>query len=144
MIKFKTRTKKNEADEPAQELDVVELDGVKVDTNTAEVVYSDEEKDLQVVAAPDVEDPTKVNVFVMTASADEVTDEEVLSSTEISTAEEEAPAGEGEGEGEDESKKKKEAFRARLAKIRAKKAESKKAEAIAAARKRFLARKAAK
>lgn len=140
MIKFKTRTKKNEADEPAQELDVVELDGVKVDTNTAEVVYSDEEKDLQVVAAPDVEDPTKVNVFVMTASADEVTDEEVLSSTEISTAEEEAPAGEGE----DESKKKKEAFRARLAKIRAKKAESKKAEAIAAARKRFLARKAAK
>lgn len=122
---------------------VVEVDGVKLDAATAEVVFADKEKDIQVVVSNDPENEDIAVVAVLTNSEEEVEDEKVLGSASV----------EGEGEDAEEARKKarREAFRKRLEARRANKAdgnktdESKKAaERRDAFRKRLEARRAAR
>lgn len=127
---IKPHFRKNEEDENG----IVEVDGVKIDANSAEVVYIDPEKDVQVVMSNDPENENGVVCAVMTASAEDVEDNKILGSA---TAEPESAegdgAGEGEGEGAAEEARKAEA-RKRFRERFAARQEARKAEARAKAR----------
>lgn len=121
---IKPHFRKNEEDENG----IVEVDGVKIDAASAEVVYIDPEKDVQVVMSNDPENENGIVCAVMTASAEDVEDNKVLGSA---TAEPESaePNGEGNGEGEGEA---------------AAAEEARKAEARKRFRERFAARQEAR
>lgn len=87
---------------------VVEIDGVKLDAGSAEVVYADDEKDIQVVVSNDPENENIAVVAVLTNSEEDVEDEEVLGSATVE--------GESAGDAAEEARKKarREAFRKRL------------------------------
>lgn len=62
-----------------EESGVVEVDGVKIDAASAEIVFVDPEKDIQVVLSNDPEGEGVV-CAVMTTSAEDLEDNEVLGS----------------------------------------------------------------
>jgi colicin import membrane protein len=129
---IKPHFRKNEEDENG----IVEVDGVKIDANSAEVVYIDPEKDVQVVMSNDPENENGVVCAVMTASAEDVEDNKILGSATAepeSTEGDGAGAGEGEGEGAAEEARKAEA-RKRFRERFAARQEARKAEARAKAR----------
>lgn len=102
MVRIKSR-KLREGDEEG----LVEVDGVKLDASQAQVIYQDEEKDIQVVASPDPENENSVTVAVLTASEEDVEDEKVLGSASVE-------GGEGEDASEARKAARREAFRKRL------------------------------
>lgn len=115
---------------------VVNVGDIKLDAGSAEVIYADKEKDIQVVVSDDPEDPTVGIVAVLSNSNDDVEDEEVLGSATV----------EGEdkkGDGAEEAKKKarREAFRKRLEARRSNGTASERREAF---KKRLEARRAAR
>lgn len=113
---------------------VVEVDGVKLDAESAEVVFADKDKDIQVVVSNDPESDNTAVVAVLTNSKEEVEDEQVLGSASVET--------EGEGDKEEKCKEaRREAFRKRLEARRAARKTDERREAF---RKRLEARKAAK
>lgn len=127
---IKPHFRKNE-----EETGVVEVgeegNSVKIDAASAEVVYIDPEKDVQVVMSNDPDNKDGIVCAVMTASAENVEDNELLgSATAEPESTDDAPAG---GEGDAEEARKAEArkrFRERFAARR----EAHKAEARAKAR----------
>lgn len=111
---------------------VVEVDGVKLDAESAEVVFADKDKDIQVVVSNDPENDNTAVVAVLTNSKEEVEDEQVLGSASVET----------EGDKEEKCKEaRREAFRKRLEARRAARKTDERREAF---RKRLEARKAAK
>jgi len=109
MVRIKSRKIREDGEDA-----IVEVDGVKLDASQAEVIYQDEEKDIQVVASPDPENENSVTIAVLTASEEDVEDEKVLGSASVE-------GGEGEGNAEEslkaeEARKaaRREAFRKRL------------------------------
>ncbi len=132
MLKFKPK-KLREDDS------IVEVGDVKLDAAETEVVFADEEKDIQVVVSPDPENENSVTVAVLTNSNEDVEEEEVLGSASVEGSEDTAAA--------EESRKaaRREAFRKRLESRRAAKAMPARDEArIKAFRERLEARRAAK
>lgn len=116
------------------ETGIVEVDGVKIDAASAEVVFVDPDKDIQVVVSDDPENKDGAVVAVMTASAEDVEDEKVLGSAQVE------PEGD-EDKGEDEARKAeaRKRFRARFeARQKAKKEEARK-KAVEEARNKFRA-----
>lgn len=78
MVRIKSkRLRENDTD------GVIEVDGEKLDASQAVVVFEDEEKDIQVVASPDPDNENSVTVAVLTASNDDVEDEQVLSAISV-------------------------------------------------------------
>lgn len=139
---FRKRLEAKRAEKKLREEDdaIVEIDGVKLDAANTEVIFADEDKDIQVVASPDPENENEVVVAVLTASQEDVEEEEVLGSASIE--------GSDEPVGAEEARKaeRREAFRKRL---EAKRAEGKSAVSarearIADFRKRLEARRAGK
>lgn len=129
---IKPHFRKNE-----EETGVVEVgeegNSVKIDAASAEVVYIDPDKDVQVVMSNDPDNKDGIVCAVMTASAENVEDNELLgSATAEPESTDDAPAG-GEGAGDAEEARKAEArkrFRERFAARR----EARKAEARVKAR----------
>lgn len=118
---------------------VVEVDGVKLDAESAEIVFADKDKNIQVVVSNDPENDNTAVVAVLTNSKEEVEDEQVLGSASVETEE-----GTVEVEVDKEEKCKearREAFRKRLEARRAARKTDERREAF---RKRLEARKAAK
>ena len=115
---FRKRLEAKRAEKKLREEDdaIVEIDGVKLDAANTEVIFADEDKDIQVVASPDPENENEVVVAVLTASQEDVEEEEVLGSASIE--------GSDEPVGAEEARKaeRREAFRKRL---EAKRAEGK-------------------
>lgn len=140
---FRKRLEAKRAEKKLREEDegIIEVDGVKLNAAETEVIFADEDKDIQVVASPNPENENEVVVAVLTASKDDVEEEEVLGSASVEGSEETAGAEEAR------KAERREAFRKRL---EAKRAEGKSAtparnEArIAAFRKRLEARRAGK
>ena len=106
---------------------IVEVDGVKIDAASAEVVFVDPEKDIQVVMSNDPENKDGVVCAVMTTSEEDLEDNKVLGSA---TAEPE------NGEGEEARKRFRERFAARQ--------EARRAEARKRFHERFAARREAR
>lgn len=107
LAKAKAAAKKcNEEDEGDQ------VDDINMDAETAEVLYTDKEANMQVLVG---EDPVEggIVVAVATAEKDNIEEEEVLAS--ITVGEGESPAESGEPEETEESKKKKAVEEARAA-----------------------------
>ena len=80
-----------------------EIEDINIDADTASVIYSDKDANIQVVVG---EDPDGgITVAVVTAEHDNLEEEEVL--TSVTVGEGEAPAAEGDNEPEtpEESKK---------------------------------------
>lgn len=117
---IKPHFRKNEEDENG----IVEVDGVKIDANSAEVVYIDPEKDVQVVMSNDPENENGIVCAVMTASAEDVEDNKILGSA---TAEPESAEDAAEEARKAEARKR---FRERFAARQ----EARKAEARTKAR----------
>ena len=87
MLKFKPK-KLREDDS------IVEVGDVKLDAAETEVVFADEEKDIQVVVSPDPENENSVTVAVLTNSKEDVEEEEVLGSASVEGSEDTAAAEE--------------------------------------------------
>lgn len=133
MLKFKHRKIRE------NEEGIVEVDGVKLDAANSEIVFADDEKDIQVVVSPDPENENAVTVAVLTNSEEDVESEKVLGSASVEGSEE-APDAE-----EARKAARREAFRKRLeARKAAKGTDEKKTaeERREAFRKRMEARKA--
>lgn len=116
------------------ETGIVEVDGVKIDAGSAEIVFVDPDKDIQVVVSDDPENKDGAVVAVLTASAEDVEDNKVLGSANIE------PEGEGAGEGDEARKAEaRKRFRERFeARQKAKKEEARK-KAVEEARNKFRA-----
>lgn len=132
MLKFRKKLREEDS--------IVEVGDVKLDAKETEVVFADEEKDIQVVVSPDPENENSVTVAVLTNSKEDVEEEEVLGSASVEGSED---------KGAEESRKaaRREAFRKRLEARRSAKRPNAPArnEARAEAfRKRLEARRAAK
>lgn len=132
MLKFRKKLREEDS--------IVEVGDVKLDAKETEVVFADEEKDIQVVVSPDPENENSVTVAVLTNSKEDVEEEEVLGSASVEGSED---------KGAEESRKaaRREAFRKRLEARRSAKTKTAPArnEARAEAfRKRLEARRAAK
>lgn len=103
MVRIKSRKIREDGEDA-----IIEVDGVKLNASQSEVIYQDEEKDIQVVASPDPENENSVTIAVLTASEEDVEDEKVLGSASVE-------GGEGEGSAEESRKAaRREAFRKRL------------------------------
>lgn len=92
----------------SEDNNIVDVDGEKLDAETAVVLFDDVEKDIQVVASPDPENENSVTVAVLTCGKDtNIEDETVLGAMSVEGSSE---------EGAEESKKaeRREAFRKRL------------------------------
>lgn len=92
----------------SEDNNIVDVDGEKLDAETAVVLFDDVEKDIQVVASPDPENENSVTVAVLTCGKDtNIEDEKVLGAMSVEGSSE---------EGAEESKKaeRREAFRKRL------------------------------
>ena len=122
---------------------VVEVDGVKLDAESAEIVFADKDKDIQVVVSNDPENENTAVVAVLTNSKEEVEDEQVLGSASVETEEGtvEVEAGAKDDKEEKCKEARREAFRKRLEARRAARKTDERREAF---RKRLEARKAAK
>lgn len=120
---------------------VVEVDGVKLDAESAEIVFADKDKDIQVVVSNDPENDNSAVVAVLTNSKEEVEDEQVLGSASVET-EEGTVEVDAEADKEEKCKEaRREAFRKRLEARRAARKTDERREAF---RKRLEARKAEK
>lgn len=117
---------------------VVKVGDIKLDAGSAEVIYADKEKDIQVVVSDDPEDPTVGIVAVLSNSNDEVEDEEVLGSA---TVEGEDKKGD---DAEEAKKARREAFRKRLESRRANNGKGNANARREAFKKRLEARRAAR
>ena len=116
---------------------VVKVGDIKLDAGSAEVIYADKEKDIQVVVSDDPEDPTVGIVAVLSNSNDEVEDEEVLGSATVE--------GDKKGDNAEEAKKaRREAFRKRLESRRANNGKGSANARREAFKKRLEARRAAR
>lgn len=119
----------------AEETGIVEVGDVKIDAGSAEIVFVDPDKDIQVVVSDDPENKDGAVVAVLTASAEDVEDEKVLGSANVE------PEGEDKGAGDDEARKAeaRKRFRERFeARQKAKKEEARK-KAVEEARAKFRA-----
>ena len=67
----------------AEEDGVINIDGVKLEAESTEVIFADAEKDIQVVVSPDPENPNSAVVAVITASEEDVEEETVLGSASV-------------------------------------------------------------
>lgn len=67
----------------AEEAGVINIDGVKLQADSTEVIFADAEKDIQVVVSPDPENPNSAVVAVITASEEDVEEETVLGSASV-------------------------------------------------------------
>lgn len=115
----------------AEETGIVEVGDVKIDAGSAEIVFVDPDKDIQVVVSDDPENKEGAVVAVLTASAEDVEDEKVLGSANIE------PEGEDKGEARKAEARKR--FRERFAaRCEARKAEARK-KAVEEARAKFRA-----
>lgn len=142
-LAFRKRLEAKRAEKKLREEDdtIVKVGDVKLNAAETEVVFADEDKDIQVVVSPDPENENSVTVAVLTNSEEDVEKEEVLGSASVEGSEETKDA--------EESRKaaSREAFRKRLEARRSapKTAAPTRNEARAEAfRKRLEARRAAK
>lgn len=75
----------------AEEGSVIDIDGVKLQADSTEVIFADAEKDIQVVVSPDPENPNSAVVAVITASEEDVEEETVLGSASVDASYDDAP-----------------------------------------------------
>lgn len=117
----------------AEETGIVTVGDVKIDAESAEIVFVDPDKDIQVVVSDDPENKDGAVVAVLTASAEDVEDEKVLGSANVE------PEGEDKAGEEARKAEARKRFRARFeARKKAKKDEARK-KAVEEARAKFRA-----
>ena len=109
-LAFRKRLEAKRAEKKLREEDdnIVKVGDVKLNAAETEVVFADEDKNIQVVVSPDPENENSVTVAVLTNSEEDVEKEEVLGSASVEGSEETKDA--------EESRKaaSREAFRKRL------------------------------